>query len=303
MKSETKYFLSSFNKEIIVSVIVFVIVECIQIPSDAPIIIKLIYSSLAFVAAFSIFLIWRLLRYIDILLILLHLSDEQPKLKSSPANLLFIEGVRKLSSDINMLHSKDGMLLDGDNECKDFFSFCFEVAGQCHYFGIDGHCPSQYMKRFRDYLLYQDASLSNGKKQHVRILAVEDSLLREDYARNTSFAKEFYNWHIEKGVSLLQISPSIAHKHKELAGINTIDVGLWVNRYVVFFTPQTYEPGGDSTLKVSLCDDNTAQQFRNTRKYLELVLNDIKEILIVGDSLGFKTPEKSVVERYKQILK
>ena len=131
--------------------------------------------------------------------------------------------------------------LEMDKLETDFWTqICFE-AGDAPYDGTDRHIPSQFLRRYENYLRFHEVNIERTKTSGDRVLLVTKQDLYDDYAKNGTRSQfnHLWEWHDrvrhEEKVGLLYIDHSRA---LELAkDLPTTDIGIWRGKFALLFTP------------------------------------------------------------------
>jgi hypothetical protein len=112
------------------------------------------------------------------------------------------------------------------------------------YRGVDTHLPSEYLQRYSWYLTEHEDSLKKRREaadakrrvlpRDVRILAVTQNQLGDDFTDNEHAYRQFIDWHTRNKVDVYWIPLHDVRKLAKRHHIPTTDVGLW-EEYGVFF--------------------------------------------------------------------
>ena len=110
------------------------------------------------------------------------------------------------------------------------------------YRGVDTHLPSEYLQRYSWYLTEHEESLKRRREvpksvpveRDIRVLAVVQNQLGDDFTDNEHAYRQFIAWHKRNEVDVYWIPLRDARKLARQCHIPTTDVGVWTD-YAVFF--------------------------------------------------------------------
>ncbi|MGA2897238.1 MAG: hypothetical protein ABSE27_06540 [Acidobacteriaceae bacterium] len=130
-----------------------------------------------------------------------------------------------------------------DLEARELEEFTRECFNQCRgpYYGTDRHVPSEFTKRYPDYL---ETQLNRGTKlaRDVRILFCDPATLLRDKEQHPELALRFIHDHQSTGVSLFCVPFDVATRAAESQRLEGAEFGLFSNRrrrFAVFFQADT----------------------------------------------------------------
>ena len=152
---------------------------------------------------------------------------------------------------------------------------CFRFGGK--YDGTDSHVPSRYLEAYPDYLTFHSENLERnpGKENRgERILITTRAALREDINQHSEEYEDFFNWHTENGITLLEVDPITAYDLKTKFKIPATDLGIW-QKYALFFSPQ----GEKGKARLWLAHDGDEVYTRSV-EYFKALANKAKPITL-----------------------
>jgi hypothetical protein len=180
-----------------------------------------------------------------------------------------------------------------DESVANLYYALFEDANQ--YNSTNLLLPSKFQEyqSSTSYLNYQANMIRRSKDKHfmsVRIMILDKLLILKDWqnSKTRNLCSDFFRWHQEWGVTLLQVEP-----HRALEIVRTLEdrhptfylkssqLGLWKEKYVVlsenFGTNENSNSNKPNRIWIS---DSDAQHYKNSEIFLEelLLSKDIWEI-------------------------
>jgi len=173
---------------------------------------------------------------------------------------------------------------------------CFEL-GNGIYYGTDSHTPSEFKKRYPQYLTYQEKNLQKQRRPGIRILTVSDQALRLDFNAERDDFVAFYERHRDNSIQLLQVEPEAAKKSAKQFMLASTDIGIWDSSYAVIFDVQKVK-----TTKIFIRTRNFGD-FKNCRDYFLELLGKAREVAIRNARLELLSRSNSAVETDKNSVR
>lgn len=136
-------------------------------------------------------------------------------------------------NNINGISGPDGLSFE-KSELRRLQIECFNRC-QGPYTGTDSNPPSEFLKKFPDYIERQVGRPGGPHQQDTRFLIVTKEDLIEDCQKHPNTFDEFCTVHINKDIRLFQVDPEIANQHVTAGTIRSTDLGVFAYKYCVFF--------------------------------------------------------------------
>ena len=189
-----------------------------------------------------------------------------------------------------------------DESTTNLYHALFECA--THYDSTNLLLPSKFQEyQSNTSYLNLHANLIRRTKikdfNSVRIMILDKPLIEKDWqnSKTRSLSADFFKWHEEWGVTLLQIDPSITlditrtlEDGASSFHIKSIEMGLWKEKYVI--QSENFGINENNDMKrnrIWLSDSNTIN-YKNCERFLQELLssNELWEIRYEdGEGVGF----------------
>ncbi len=111
---------------------------------------------------------------------------------------------------------------------------CFR-SGYGVYNGTDSNPPSEFNKKYPQYLAYHEQNIRKKDRPGIRVLVVSEEKLEEDFQRDRIDFDVFRTWHDDNSIELLQVDPETARKLANSRGLPSTDIGIWDKDLVAIF--------------------------------------------------------------------
>ena len=181
-------------------------------------------------------------------------------------------------------------LFEGESELdkSQFYRFIKIVfqKSKLTYKAIDVSLPSEYIRKYggiqKDSFLYaheQSLDKKIGKQNGYRIIARNDTDIRDDAKKNLDDFDAFWKWHQNNKIYLGNLSKGKVETKITNNGIDPKDcdlgIGLWGNEFAVLFSKPSNENGGS---RIKIIKKNNKTEFNKIVKICEEIKKDALEL-------------------------
>jgi hypothetical protein len=259
-----------------------------HIPEEAFLDFTIFVTSATVVLSFRLSHLWGIIKKL-----LSFLEQTETKFRK-PAIEFLRKGIYVLSERIPSIFSLGGFDLS-ILEVDLISQLCFQF-GNGIYNGTDSNTPSEFKRKYTQFLSYQEENLKKKSKPGIRILLVSEKSLQDDFRIFSDEFKSFRDWHSDNSIELLQVDPAkateLAKQHHTPE--NATDIGIWDSHYVAVFKPNT------DTIRL-IMRTNGSDDFRNCKNYFIELINHTKDITIHSGNLYLQ--DRSSSQKQEDIKK
>jgi len=170
--------------------------------------------------------------------------------------------------------SKEGAILNSLD--VDLISqLCFR-SGYGVYNGTDSNPPSEFNKKYPQYLAYHEQNIKKKDRPGIRVLVVSEDELQRDFQLNRVDFEVFRTWHDYNSIELLQVDPETARKLATSRGLPSTDIGIWDKDLVAIFCAIDSQPG---KLQLMICPHGS-ERFMQCQDYFMALLDNSNSIQV-----------------------